>query len=336
MAPTLKRSLTGIRASGNLHLGNYLGTIRPAIAKQNDYECIYFVADMHSLTTNKEPKLLRQYTLDIVAAWIALGLDTKRNIIFRQSDIPMVTEFAWYLSCCIGFGFLEKGHAFKDALAENRDVNHGVFAYPVLMAADILMYDPDIVPVGKDQKQHVEMARDMAGAFNAAYGAEVIKLPEVVIDEKVQSIPGLDGRKMSKSYGNEIPLFCDAATLKKKVMSIKTDSSGVHEAKQLRLTLLGDLFAHFASAEQFNDLEKRLAQGGMGWGHAKEELYQVIDAAIAAPRERYNKIRADEQYLNSVLQEGSERGFAIAEGVLNRLRKAVGFRPCPYLISRAK
>lgn len=335
MGSKLKRSLTGIRASGNLHLGNYLGTIKPAIAKQNDYECIYFVADMHSLTTNKDAKLISQYTFDIVAAWIALGLDLQRNIIFRQSDLPMVTEFAWYLSCCTGFGFLEKGHAFKDALAENRDVNHGVFAYPVLMAADILMYDPDIVPVGKDQKQHVEMARDMAGAFNAAYGAEVIKLPEVVIDEKVQSIPGLDGRKMSKSYGNEIPLFCDSATLKKKVMSIKTDSSGVQDAKQLRGTLLADLFAHFASPEQFADLEKRLAKGGLGWGHAKEELFQVIDSAIAPARERYNAIRADQQQLDTILQQGAERGFVIAEGVLNRLRKAVGFRPFPYLITRS-
>ncbi len=336
MPSTLKRSLTGIRASGNLHLGNYLGSIRPALAKQNEYECIYFVADMHSLTTNRDPKLIYQYGLDIAAAWVAFGLDTKRNIIFRQSDMPMVTEYTWYLSCCVGFGFLEKGHAFKDALAENRDVTHGVFAYPVLMAADILMYEPDIVPVGKDQKQHVEMARDMAGAFNAAYGADIIKLPQVVIDEKVMSIPGLDGRKMSKSYGNEIPLFCDQATLRKKIMSIKTDSSAAEAPKELRETLIGELFQHFASSDQYKDLEQRLRKGGLGWGHAKEELFQAIDRSIGPARTRYNELRADEKSLDALLHDGAARAFSIAEPVINRLRTTVGFKPFPYILARSK
>ncbi len=242
----------------------------------------------------------------------------------------MTSEFAWYLSCCTGFGFLEKGHAFKDALIQNREVTHGVFAYPVLMAADILMYDADIVPVGKDQKQHVEMARDMAGSFNAAYGKEIIKMPEVVIDDRVMTIPGLDGRKMSKSYGNEIALFCDEATLKKKVMSIKTDSTGLEEAKTLAGTLVGDLHLLFAGEKATQDLAKRLAGGGMGWGHAKEELFSVINAAVNDFRVEYDRIRKDEGYLHSVLKEGATRAFDISLPVLNRVREAVGFGPYGY------
>ena len=194
----MKRSLTGIRPSGNPHLGNYLGSIKPALERQANFHCMYFIADMHSLTTLKNSDAMKSFTYDLVATWLALGFDPSKNIMYRQSDIPEVTELAWYLSCCTGMGLLEKSHAYKDALADNRDVNHGVFAYPLLMAADILLYEPDIVPVGKDQKQHVEMARDMAGSFNAAFNCSVLKLPEPIIDEKVMSIPGLDGRKMSK------------------------------------------------------------------------------------------------------------------------------------------
>ncbi len=328
MTQTTKRSLTGIRASGNVHIGNYLGTIKPALEKQGQYECFYFIADMHSLTTNKAPATLKVFSYDLVATWLALGLDSSKNLIYRQSDIPMVTELAWYLSCVTGFGFLEKGHAFKDALAQDQEVNHGVFAYPVLMAADILLYDPDIVPVGKDQKQHVEMARDMAGSFNAVYG-EVIKLPQVVIDERVMSIPGLDGRKMSKSYGNEIPLFCDETTLKKKIMSIITDSTPLEQPKVLKGNLVGELYKLFASESQYADLEKRLASGGLGWGHAKQELFELVNSSLKEYREEYTRLRADEAALERVLTLGAERAFSVAEGVLNRVRKAVGFKSCP-------
>lgn len=308
--------------------------IRPGIERQGTFECLYFIADMHALTTNRDPKALQSQTYDIVATWLALGFDAKKHLMYRQSDIPLVAEFAWYLSCATGLGLLEKAHAFKDAQAQSRDVNHGVFAYPVLMAADIVMYDADIVPVGKDQKQHVEMARDMAGSFNALFGGGYIKLPEPVIDERVMTIPGLDGRKMSKSYGNEIALFGDEKSLKKAILSIKTDSTPLEAPKVLQGTLISDLYSLFATPAQYGDLEKRLASGGMGWGHAKEELFQVINDHVKEPRARYVKLRADEKALSAVLDDGAQRAFEIAQPVLNRVRNAVGFRDIPISLYR--
>ena len=325
-----KRALTGIRSSGDLHLGNYLGTIKPALSLQTSYECIYFVADLHSLTTMRDGSKLAEYSLDIVATWLALGLDIKNNFIFRQSDIPLVTEYAWYLSCVTGVGFLEKAHAYKDAATNNTEVNHGVFAYPVLMAADILLYEPDVVPVGKDQKQHVEMARNMAGSFNAAFGQGIIKLPEPLIEEKVMTIPGLDGRKMSKSYNNYVPIFCDEKQLRKKIMSITTDSTAAEDPKTLNGSLVGNLFELFASKEEYKDLSDRLARGGMGWGHAKEELFVSINRELSEPRKRYKELRADESSLLKVLNESTEKLYQIAVINLNKLRSATGMRPYPY------
>lgn len=321
------RSLTGIRPSGNLHIGNYLGMIRPALELQQKYQCLYFIADLHALTTNRNAADLQSQTLDLVAAWVTLGLDTDEHLIFRQSDVPMVAEYAWYLSCVTGVGFLEKAHAYKDAASQNREVNHGVFAYPVLMAADILMYDVDVVPVGKDQKQHVEMARDMAGSFNAAYGKDVIKLPEPVIREEVMVIPGLDGRKMSKSYGNEIGLFATEKALRKQIMSIKTDSTPLEEPKSMKDSLLEQLYGYFATEEQAADLEQRLNQGGLGWGHAKDELFQLINDHISESRVRYLELRADQDALDRILREGQERALDLALPILNRVRKTVGANP---------
>lgn len=319
-----KRSLTGIRASGNVHLGNYLGSIKPAVERQDEFDCIYFIADLHSLTTNKDPSLLKEKTLDLAATWIACGLDVKKHILFRQSDVSMVTEFAWYISSVTGMGFLEKAHAYKDAASQCRDVNHAIFAYPILMAADIIMYDVDIVPVGKDQKQHVEMARDMAGSFNAIYGDNIMKLPTPVIDESVMTIPGLDGRKMSKSYNNEIPLFCTEKELKKLVMSIKTDSTSLEAPKDLHGTLVGDLFNLFGHKDEFNDLSLRLSKGGLGWGHAKDELFQIINRELKDMRNLYNQLRRDEDNLKAILKDGANRAFAIASPILERVRHAVG------------
>lgn len=333
---TIKRSLTGIRPSGNVHLGNYLGMIRPALSRHETYHCMYFLADMHALTTTKNAAFMRNYSLDLVATWLALGFDHSRHIIYRQSDIPMVAELAWYLSCCTGMGFLEKAHAYKDAVQQEREVNHGVFAYPVLMAADILMYDPDVVPVGKDQKQHVEMARDMAGSLNAAFGKAVLKLPEPVVEENVMSVPGLDGRKMSKSYGNEIPLFADEKTLRKLMLSIKTDSTPLEAPKQLKGTLVGDLFGLFASDEQLKDLDQRLARGGLGWGHAKEELFVIINEHVKEARARYLELRKDEESLEKVLLEGAAKAYEIGKGVLDRVREAAGFLPLPYRFSNSR
>ena len=322
----MKRSLTGIRPSGNPHLGNYLGMIKPALARQSSYECFYFIADMHSLTTMKDPSLMKSFTYDLVATWLALGFDHKKNVMYRQSDLPQVTELAWYLSCCTGMGFLEKAHAYKDAASADKDVNHGVFAYPVLMAADILLYAPDIVPVGKDQKQHVEMTRDMAGSFNAAFEKQVLKLPEPVIEESVMSIPGLDGRKMSKSYHNEIPIFCSQADLKKLVMSITTDSTPLEAPKTLAGTLIADLYKLFASETQYKDLDQRLAAGGLGWGHAKLELFELIDAHLAKQRDNYMDLRKDVPALEAILQEGAAKAKTVADKVLKEVRESVGFK----------
>ncbi|NLF25702.1 MAG: tryptophan--tRNA ligase [Deltaproteobacteria bacterium] len=319
-----KRSLTGIRPSGTIHIGNYLGAIKPALECQKEYECLYFIADLHALTTNKDAGAIREQTLDIVATWVALGLDIEKHLLYRQSDVPMVTEFAWYLSCCTGVGFLEKAHAYKDAVQNNRDVNHGFLAYPVLMAADIVMYDVDIVPVGKDQKQHVEMARDMAGALNAAYKQELLKLPQPVIHEQVMTIPGLDGRKMSKSYKNEIPLFSPEEVLRKRVMSIKTDSTPIDQPKSLKDSLLGELFKLFATPDEVADLEARLNNTNMGWGHAKEELFDVINRDLQEPRQRYLELRKDEAKLCAILSEGAKRAYTIGRPVLDRIRKATG------------
>jgi tryptophanyl-tRNA synthetase len=325
--PTRKRALTGITPSGVIHVGNYLGCVLPAIELQDQYDCLYFISDLHALTKNPTAEALRSQTYDIVAAWIASGFDYKKNVMYRQSDLGFVTELTWFLSCVTGNGLLEKGHAYKDALAQTKEVSHGLFSYPVLMAADILLYDVDIVPVGKDQKQHVEMARDMAGSFNARYGEGLLKLPEPWIDERVMTIPGLDGRKMSKSYNNTISLFCSEKELRKLLMSIKTDSTPLEEPKTLDGSLVGQLFGYFATKEQYQDLADRLHKGGMGWGHAKEELFVVMNEHLKGPREKFNELRPDEQVLDQILRTGREKAFAIAEPVLNRARKAMGFNP---------
>lgn len=318
------RCLTGIQTSGTVHVGNYLGMIKPALGWQKTHDCIFFLVDLHSLTSQKNPEELRRSTHEIIATWLACGLDLKSSLLCRQSDVAHVTEFTWYLTCVTSMGLLEKGHAYKDAVANGKEINHGVFAYPVLMAADILMYDADLVPVGKDQKQHVEFARDIAGSFNAVYGEGVLKLPEVSIEEKVMTIPGLDGRKMSKSYNNTIPLWDDFDVLRKKVLSIKTDSSALEAPKSLEGHLVGELFSHFATPEEYADLERRLNAGGLGWGHAKDELALAMDRYLSPIRARYKEFYADRDYLTQVITEGAERAKAISIPVLQRVRRAVG------------
>jgi tryptophanyl-tRNA synthetase len=319
------RALTGIRSSGDLHIGNYLGTIRPALNLQEKYHCFYFIADMHALTTQRDPKLMKQYSYDIAACWMSFGLDLSKHFLYRQSDIPQVAELAWYLSCVTGVGLLDKAHAFKEASSANREVNHGTFAYPVLMAADILLYDADLVPVGKDQKQHVEMARDMAGSFNALFG-ECLKLPQPMIHQEVMTVPGLDGRKMSKSYGNTISIFSEEKQLRKAILSIKTDSTPIEAAKQLQGSLLGELFKLFTSQEQYLTLEKKLMQGGFGWGHAKEELFETVRNYLNPARSRYFELRKDEENLERVLTDNRDRVSQIASNVLKRVRQAQGFK----------
>ena len=329
-----KVSLTGIKPTGDLHIGNYLAAIREGLKLCEQFDCIYFIADLHALTTVRDPKAFRRNSYEVTAAWLAFGFDAEKHIMFRQSDLPLVTEYAWYLSCFTGVGLLNKAHAFKDAQAKNKDVNHGLYAYPVLMAADIMMYDADVVPVGKDQKQHVELARDMAGAVNALYGAETIKLPEPLINEDVMVIPGLDGQKMSKSYNNTIPLFCSDKELKKRVLSLVTDSTPLEEPKELRGSTLGELFAHFATEDEFEELRQKLAAGNYGWGHAKMDLFEAIMREIGEARKRFKELIADEKFLDSVLESGLQRAWERAKPVLNRLRNALGLADTSIALQR--
>jgi tryptophanyl-tRNA synthetase len=331
--PQKKISLSGVQSSGTLHIGNYLGMIQPAMARQTEYSCIYFIADLHSLTSLRDAKARRENSLDLVAAFLACDFDVDKHIFYRQSDVPMVTELTWYLSCVTGLGLLEKAHKFKDFTAKGEEINHGLFSYPVLMAADILMYDADVVPVGKDQKQHVEMARDIAGSFNAIYGEGLLKMPEVAIEERVMVIPGLDGRKMSKSYGNIVPLFAESKELRKTVMSIKTDSTPLEDPKVLEGTLVGQLFSLFSTQAEYRDLEKRLQAGGLGWGHAKEELFQAIEREISPVRSKYNELRANENLLHQTLRAGAERARSVSLPVLTRVREAVGVGTPKSLLS---
>lgn len=325
----MARLLTGIQPSGAVHIGNYLGMIKEAIALSNKHESFLMLADLHCLTSIKDGSLLKNLILDCAATWIACGLDINKHTLFLQSEVGLHPECAWCLSCVTGMGLLEKGHSYKDAIAGGAEVNHGRFSYPVLMAADILLYDADLVPVGKDQKQHVEFARDMAGSFNAVYGKDLLKLPEPYINEDTMTVPGLDGRKMSKSYGNVVPMFESEATLKKLILSIKTDSSDLAAPKELDGSLVGTYFKLFATPAQYDDLKMRLAKGGLGWGHAKTELFELINTFITPFRDSYNEVRKDEKYLLQTLHRGSLKAFNTALPTLQRMRKAVGLTPSP-------
>ena len=271
------RALTGIKPSGTPHLGNYLGALRPALQLQQTHDTFYFIADYHALTTVREPAQLKEHTYDLVAVFAALGMDFDQHTFFRQSDIPEVTEFSWILSCITAKSLLERAHAFKDAQSKQQEVNLGLFCYPVLQAADILLYDSNFVPVGKDQKQHLEMTRDIALRFNHLYGEDVLVVPEPLIGEEVATIPGLDGQKMSKSYNNVIPLFAPAKQVRKSIMRIQTDSLGVEDSKDPDQCNIFQLYRHFTTAEEQATLAERYQAGGMGYGEAKQQLFEVVE-----------------------------------------------------------
>lgn len=318
-----RRSLTGVKPTGAPHIGNLLGAIRPALALQQDYDAFYFIASYHALTTVQDRAAMRAGVLEVGATWLALGLDPGRTVIFNQHDVPELCELSWVLGCVTGKGMLDKGHAFKDAVAKGREVNAGVFTYPLLMAADILMFDSDVVPVGKDQKQHVEIARDIAGRFNATFG-ETLKLPEPLIRDDVATIPGLDGQKMSKSKDNTIEIFLPSKQLRKKVMSIQTDSKGMEEPKDPDTCNVFNLYKLFASPAQTADLAARYRAGGMGYGHAKQELFEVMDAQLAEPRARYEELKAHPEQVFETLSAGAERARAVARGTMTRVRDRIG------------
>lgn len=320
----MKRALTGIKPTGDAHLGNLFGMCKPAIELQKSYECFYFIADLHALTTQRNFSKLKDLSLDLAKLWLALGLDPNKHIIYRQSDLPQVTELAWYLSCFTGFGLISKAHAFKDAQAKNIEINHATFSYPILMAADILLFDADIVPVGKDQKQHIELARDIANSLNHATGKELLKLPEGLIKEEVMTVTGLDGQKMSKSYNNVIPIITDEKTLKKLIMSIPTDSSGIEESKELDGTVVGAIYKLCENEKGYQDLKSRLVKGGLGWGHAKQELFEVLLNYLQPIWTEFSKLSDDHQFVESVLRAGTEKAQIDAKKVLSRVRAGLG------------
>lgn len=319
----MKTSLTGIKPTGTPHLGNYVGAIGPALDLTEKYRSIYFIADYHALTTERDPTALRSYIYDVAATWLACGLDPGKTILFRQSAVAEVFELTWIFACLLATGQLERGHAYKEARDRGEAPNAGVFNYPLLMAADIILYDTDVVPVGVDQQQHLELARDIAVRLNHVYGDDTVVVPRAVITESRQ-IPGVDGRKMSKSYGNIIPLFEPAQALKKAVMSIQSDSTPLEAPKDPESSYVFQVFRAVASEQQSGQMADKLRAGGYGWGHAKQDLLALLEQQLAPMRERYQQLRSDEKQLDDILQQGAERARVIARTTIARVRQAIG------------
>ena len=318
------RTLTGITPSGSLHIGNYFGAMRPAIEAQARGDCYYFIADFHSMTTVTNPAERRAHTLGIALDWLACGLDPKASVFWRQSDVPEVCELTWMIGSLTPMGLLERAHSYKDKTAKGIPANFGLFAYPVLMVADILLYDTQRVPVGRDQKQHVEMTRDIAIKFNEAYG-DTLVVPEPVIREEVAVVPGLDGQKMSKSYGNTIELFGDETVLRKKIMGIKMDSRTPAEPKpDADKNLAIQLLRLVAPAAVASDYDNRLRAGGLGYGDLKKALFEHYWSYFAVARARRADLAANLDYVEGVLRDGATRARAVASVVLKRARKASG------------
>ncbi len=322
----MARVLTGVQSSGIPHLGNLLGAIVPAIKLSNDpkNESLFFIANMHAITTTKDAEKIIENTYATAAAWLAFGFDTEKNILFRQSDIPEVTELTWYLNCVTPYPMLANAHSFKDKASNLSDVNAGLFDYPVLMAADILMYDANVVPVGKDQKQHLEMTRDMAGAFNRIYG-ETLVLPESKIDEQVMTVPGIDGRKMSKSYGNFINIFLPDKKLRKVLMKIITDTKELEEPKDPDTCNVFKLYELMASPEEISEMRDNYTGGNYGYGHAKQALFDLIITKFDKERNRYWELVEDKAKIDAELLKGAEKARKIGMKVLDRVRNKVGF-----------
>ena len=332
---SITRFLTGITPSGTPHLGNYAGMMRPAISasRAKNVENFYFLADYHALIKNHDPELVHRSTIEIAASWLAAGLDPAQVTFYRQSDIPGIPELTWFLTCVTGKGLLNRAHAYKAAVDKNTatgaetddGVTAGLFMYPVLMGADILMFNAHKVPVGRDQVQHLEMARDMASSFNHLYHGEYFTLPEAVVEESVATLPGLDGRKMSKSYHNTIPLFAKPDQLKKLINGITTDSRAPGEPKEIEGSALFQIFQAFASAEETAALRQQYADG-IAWGDAKQVLFERIDREVAPMRERYEHLMAHPVELEDILQAGAAKARKLSTPFIQELRSAVGLR----------
>ena len=321
------RVLSATQPSGDyLHVGNYFGAIRQYLALQQQHECLYCIADLHSMTSVRDAASRRTFSHSVALDYLACGLDPGRAIVFRQSDVPEVCELAWLLSTVTPMGLLERAHAYKDRVAQGQPADHGLFAYPVLMAADILLYRADLVPVGQDQKQHLEMTRDMAQRFNHSYGEDLLVLPEPLIPEDVAVVPGCDGRKMSKSYGNTIAMFASEKEIKAAVMGIVTDSTPVEAPKDTR-TPLFQLWALFADAETREELFLRARRGGLGYGEVKKDLLRRLLAHFAPMRERRAALAARPRDVEAILADGARRARVLAEPVLRACFRAAGLGP---------
>jgi tryptophanyl-tRNA synthetase len=317
------RILSGIQSSGVLHIGNYFGMIQPAVALQAEGEAFYFIANYHALTSVRDPEALRQNSRQVAIDFLACGFDPERAALFLQSDVPAVTELAWILSTLAPMGLLERAHSYKDKLARGMPASAGLFTYPVLMAADILIYDSDIVPVGKDQKQHIEITRDLAVKMNEQYG-QVFKLPEARIKEATETVPGIDGHKMSKSYGNTIDIFGEEKETRKRVMSIVTDSKPVEAPKDPATSTIFQLYSLVASKSELDEMRERFAKGGTGYGDFKKQLFEKIWGYFEPMRKRREEILRNPAHVDSVLARGAERANQEADKVMTRVRAAVG------------
>ncbi len=326
--------LTGITTTGTPHLGNYVGAIRPAIeaSKNKNADSYLFLADYHALIKNQDPVLLKQSTFEIAATWLACGLDPQKVIFYRQSDIPEIMELTWILTCMSAKGLLNRAHAYKAVIQDNQEkgkkdleegVSMGLFSYPILMAADILMFKANKVPVGKDQIQHIEMARDMAQRFNHLYG-DLLVLPEPVMDNKSSVLTGLDGRKMSKSYNNTIPLFLPEKQLRKHIMKIVTNSLEPGEPKDADTSAVFQIYQAFAGSQESSVMRRKFEEG-IAWGESKQELFEYINNEIAGYREKYNDLMEDAAYVEKVLQEGAKKAREVSVPYIKQLRKAIGF-----------
>jgi len=321
----MTKILTGIQASGELHIGNYFGAIKPMLDYQKDEnnEMFFFIADQHALTSLKDPAKFREYSKNAILDWLALGLNPAKSLFYRQSDVPTHTELFWYLLCLAPMGMMERAHSFKDKKAKGLDTNAGLFTYPMLMAADILLYSADKVPVGKDQKQHVEMSRDIAQKFNHTFG-ETFVLPEPDIAENVQTIPGLDGQKMSKSYGNTIPIFASEKVLKKKIMSIKTESKNLGDKLDPETC---NVFAFHKLFENPNlaELREKYLAGAVGYGDSKKQLFELVWEYFAESREKRAELEKDWDKVEKIMQSGAKKAREISQAKLDEVRGKIGF-----------
>lgn len=324
--------LTGIKPTGRIHIGNYIGAIKPALQlmEKDEYEAFYFIADYHGLTAIQNKQEFNELSYGIAATWLALGLDPEQVTFYRQSDIPEIFELNWILACVTPKGLMNRSHAYKSITDENArlgedidtGVNMGLFTYPILMSADILMFGSDLVPVGKDQIQHVEIARDTAESFNRTFG-ETLKLPNYLVDEHTSVIPGLDGRKMSKSYDNTIPLFDTPEALLKLIKKIKTDSTPPNEPKDTKSSILFTLYREFAGEKQVEEMRRKYEQG-ISWGDAKNELFAVMDAFLTGPRERYQELMNDRGQIDAILDRGAEKARSLASPLLEKVKRRIG------------